>query len=146
MSTRSHPQSAAPQWRPDELPLLDVPQRSGRPIIPRPPRLGSGGSRRHRRRPRLEALTDAQLHALFVRVQTLLLDRPHTSSGFDLAVDLVRDDEARVLALYRALPPDRRREGLARVADALGMCAERPLQALPEAPPRVESVSDSRRL
>ena len=59
----------------------------------------------HRRRrllPYLDALTDAQLHAVLVRVQTLLLNRPHNMTR--LAVDLVDDDEARLLTLYRALP------------------------------------------
>ena len=60
---------------------------------------------RHRRRrllPSLDALTDAQLHAVLVRVQTLLLNRPHSMTR--LAVDLVNDDEAYLLSLYRALP------------------------------------------
>src|SRR5207248_8631480 len=59
----------------------------------------------HRRRrllPSLDALTDAQLHAVLVRVQTLLLNRPHNTTR--LAVDLVTDDEAHLLTLYRALP------------------------------------------
>jgi hypothetical protein len=38
-----------------------------------------------------------------VRVQTLLLNRPHSRTR--LAVDLVTDDEAHLLTLYRALPP-----------------------------------------
>jgi hypothetical protein len=60
---------------------------------------------RHRRRrllPSLDALTDAQLHAVLVRVQTLLLNRPHSRTR--LAVDLLNDDEARLLTLYRTLP------------------------------------------
>ena len=60
---------------------------------------------RHRRRhllPSLDALTDAQLHAVLVRVQTLLLNRPHSRTR--LAVDLLDDDEAHLLTLYRALP------------------------------------------
>ena len=60
---------------------------------------------RHRRRrllPSLDALTDAQLHAVLVRVQTLLLNRSHSRTR--LAVDLVNDDEAYLLSLYRALP------------------------------------------
>jgi hypothetical protein len=36
------------------------------------------------------------------RVQTLLLNRPHSRTR--LAVDLVSDDEAHLLTLYRALP------------------------------------------
>jgi hypothetical protein len=58
----------------------------------------------HRRRllPYLGALTDVQLHAVLVRVQTLLLNRPHSRTR--LAVDLLNDDEARLLTLYRALP------------------------------------------
>src|SRR2546423_10086543 len=60
--------------------------------------------RRRRRRllPSLDALTDAQLHAVLVRVQTLLLNRPHSMTR--LAVDLVNDDEAYLLTLYCALP------------------------------------------
>jgi hypothetical protein len=63
----------------------------------------------HRRRrllPSLDALTDVQLYAVLVRVQTLLLNRPH--SRMRLAVDLVSDDEAHLLTLYRALPRPRR--------------------------------------
>ena len=52
--------------------------------------------------PSLDALTDAQLHAVLVRVHTLLLNRPHNRTR--LAVDLVNDDEAQLLTLYRALP------------------------------------------
>ncbi len=70
-------------------------------------------------RPRLARLTDAQLHALLVRVQTLLLDRP--PDGMALHVDLLRDDEARLLARYRALPPARRREALAWIEQAAFM-------------------------
>jgi hypothetical protein len=59
----------------------------------------------HRRRrllPYLGVLTDKQLHAVLVRVQTLLLNRPQSRTR--LAVDLLNDDEARLLTLYRALP------------------------------------------
>jgi hypothetical protein len=52
--------------------------------------------------PSLDALTDAQLHAVLVRVQTLLLNRPQSRTR--LAVDLLTADEARLLTLYRALP------------------------------------------
>jgi hypothetical protein len=58
--------------------------------------------RRRRLLPSLDALTDAQLHAVLVRVQTLLLNRPHSRTR--LAVELVNDDEAHLLTLYRALP------------------------------------------
>ena len=37
-----------------------------------------------------------------MRVQTLLLNRPHSRTR--LAVELVNDDEAHLLTLYRALP------------------------------------------
>jgi hypothetical protein len=37
-----------------------------------------------------------------VRVQTLLLNRPHSKTR--LAVELVNDDEAHLLTLYRVLP------------------------------------------
>jgi hypothetical protein len=63
--------------------------------------------RRRRLLPSLDALTDAQLHAVMVRVQALLLNRPHSRTR--LAVDLVNDDEAHLLTLYRALPPLLRR-------------------------------------
>ena len=46
-----------------------------------------------------------------MRVQTLLLDRPQDCMV--LHVDLLRDDEAHLLALYRALPPTQRHEALA---------------------------------
>ena len=56
--------------------------------------------------PSLDALTDAQLHAVLVRVQTLLLNRPQSRTR--LAVDLlnedVNEDEAHLLTVYRALP------------------------------------------
>jgi hypothetical protein len=51
------------------------------------------------------------LYALLARIETLLLDRPH--NGFHLAVEVVHDHEARLLATYRALPEERRREVLA---------------------------------
>ena len=73
----------------------------------------------HRRRrllPSLDALADAQLHAVLVRVQTLLLNRPHSRTR--LAVDLVNDDEAHLLTLYRALPRLRRHAILATVEQA----------------------------
>ena len=59
----------------------------------------------HRRRrllPSLDGLTDAQLHAVLVRVQTLLLNRTHSRTR--LAVDVVNDDEANRLlrGSYRA--------------------------------------------
>jgi len=68
----------------------------------------------HRRRrllPSLDALTDTQLHAVLVRVQTLLLNRTHSRTR--LAVDVVNDDEANLLTLYRALPRLRRHAILA---------------------------------
>ena len=68
-------------------------------------------ARRLRRRCCLAALSDKALYALLVRIQALLLDRPH--SGYHLAVELVHDHEARLLAAYRALPEERRWEVLA---------------------------------
>jgi hypothetical protein len=61
-------------------------------------------TRRRRRHflPSLVALTDAQLHAVLGRVQRLLLNRPQSRTR--LAVDLLNDDEAYLLTLYRALP------------------------------------------
>src|SRR5581483_11640166 len=52
---------------------------------------------------RLDTLTDDELHALLRRIHALLLDRPAT--GADLSVQILRADEARLLALYRALSP-----------------------------------------
>jgi hypothetical protein len=79
------------------------------------PSSGSGlkttHQRRHRLLPSLDALTDAQLHAVLVRVQALLLNRPHSRTR--LAVELVNDDEAHLLTLYRALPRLRRHAILA---------------------------------
>jgi hypothetical protein len=63
------------------------------------------------------------LYALLVRIETLLLDRPH--NGYDLAVELVRDHEARLLAVYRALPEERRWEVLALVERHLARSRER---------------------
>jgi hypothetical protein len=51
------------------------------------------------------------LYALLARIETLLLDRPH--GGYHLAVEVVHDHEARLLATYRALPEERRWEVLA---------------------------------
>ena len=68
-------------------------------------------ARRLRRRCCLAALSDKALYALLVRIQALLLDRPH--SGYHLAVELVHDHEARLLATYRALPAERRWDVLA---------------------------------
>ena len=65
-------------------------------------------TRRLRRRCCLVGLSDKTLHALLVRIQSLLLDRPH--NGHHLAVEVVHDHEARLLAAYRALPEERRRE------------------------------------
>jgi hypothetical protein len=42
------------------------------------------------------------LHAVLGRVQRLLLNRPQSRTR--LAVDLLNDDEAYLLTLYRALP------------------------------------------
>jgi hypothetical protein len=52
---------------------------------------------------RLRTLTDAELHELLVTVQTELLNRPAQGTG--LAVEIVTEDEAGVLALYRRLAP-----------------------------------------
>ena len=65
-------------------------------------------TRRLRRRCCLVGLSDKTLYALLVRIESLLLDRPH--SGYRLAVEVVHDHEARLLAAYRALPEERRRE------------------------------------
>jgi hypothetical protein len=51
------------------------------------------------------------LYALLVRIEMLLLDRPH--NGYRLAVELVHDHEARLLAAYRAVPEECRWEVLA---------------------------------
>src|ERR671935_2309514 len=66
------------------------------------PRDRSCARRRRHLLPSLDTLTDAQLHAVLVRVQTLLLNRPQSRTR--LAVDLLTDDEAHLLTLYRALP------------------------------------------
>ena len=68
-------------------------------------------ARRLRRRRRLAGLSDEALYVLLARIETLLLDRPH--NGFHLAVEVVHDHEARLLATYRALPEERRWEVLA---------------------------------
>jgi hypothetical protein len=67
-------------------------------------------ARRLRRRCRLAALSDKALYALLVRIEALLLDRPH--NGYHLAVELVHDREVRLLAAYRALPEECRWEVL----------------------------------
>ena len=90
------------------------------------PSSGSGlkttHQRRHRLLPSLDALTDAQLHAVLVRVQTLLLNRPHNTTR--LAVDLVTDDEAHLLTLYRALPRLLRHTILMVVEQSYTRCAQ----------------------
>lgn len=58
---------------------------------------------------RLDRLSDGELHALLRRIHALLLDRP--AAGPELSVQILRADEARLLALYRALPPTARDEG-----------------------------------
>jgi hypothetical protein len=68
-------------------------------------------ARRLRRRRGLAARSDEALYALRARIETLLLDRPH--SGCHLAVEVVHEYEARLLATYRALPEERRWEVLA---------------------------------
>jgi hypothetical protein len=68
-------------------------------------------ARRLRRRRGLAALSDEALYALLARIETILLDRPH--SGCHLAVEVLHDHEARLLATYRALPEERRWEALA---------------------------------
>ncbi len=62
---------------------------------------------------RLDQLSDAQLYALLAHVRTVLLDRPNLD--MDLSVYLLRADEARLVALYQALPPALQEDGLARV-------------------------------
>jgi hypothetical protein len=78
--------------------------------------------RRRRLLPSLDALTDAQLHAVMVRVQALLLNRPHSRTR--LAVDLVNDDEAHLLTLYRALPRQLRQAILAVVEQSYSSGAQ----------------------
>ena len=53
-------------------------------------------------------LTDAELHDLLARVQTELLHRPGQRSG--LAVEVVTEDEAALLAFYRGLRKPQRHE------------------------------------
>ncbi|MCA1599906.1 MAG: hypothetical protein LC769_13020 [Chloroflexi bacterium] len=75
---------------------------------------------RHRKLRALTTLTDRQLYALLVRVETLLLDRPPNGvDGADMAVELVRRDEARLVALCRAAIPAALRVPRAPGADAL---------------------------
>ncbi len=62
----------------------------------------------------LDRLSDARLHALLARVQTALFDRAPASPG--LTVEIVDPAEARLLALYRALPPARHPQALAALA------------------------------
>jgi len=65
----------------------------------------------------LDHLSDARLHALLTRVQTALFNRaPPSPAGSVLAVEIVDPAEARLLALYRALPPARHPHALAAVA------------------------------
>jgi len=66
---------------------------------------------------RLDALSDAALHELLARIQALLLDRPPAATG--LTVEVVEADEARLLAVYRALPAERRLKALAAVERTL---------------------------
>jgi hypothetical protein len=56
----------------------------------------------------LRAFTDAELHELLVTVQTELLNRPAQGTG--LAVEVVTEEEAEVLARYRRLLPAQRGE------------------------------------
>jgi hypothetical protein len=63
------------------------------------------------------------LYALLVRIETLLLDRPH--NGYHLAVELVHNHEARLLAAYRALPEECRGEVLALAERHLATSRER---------------------
>ena len=79
-------------------------------------------TRRLRRRCCLAELSDKTLYALLVRIESLLLDRPH--SGYRLAVEVVHDHEARLLAAYRALPEERRWEVLALVERHLARSRE----------------------
>lgn len=66
---------------------------------------------------RLDGLSDGELHALLRRIHALLLDRP--AAGADLSVQILRADEARLLALYRALPPAARDDGRRQVEGLL---------------------------
>ena len=54
----------------------------------------------------IHALTDAELHALLVTVQTELLNRPAQQDG--LVVEVLTAEEAALVAHYRRLPPQRR--------------------------------------
>ncbi len=65
----------------------------------------------------LDALPDAALHELLARIQALLLDRPPAATS--LAVEVVEADEARLLAISRALPVERRPKALAAVERTL---------------------------
>jgi hypothetical protein len=94
-------------------------------------RLMSG--RRLRRKRCLAGLSDKALYALLARIETLLLDRPH--SGYHLAVEVVHDHEARLLATYRALPEERRWEVLA--------VAERYLATSRAHPDHASALADS---
>lgn len=84
---------------------------------------------------RLDQLSDAQLYALLAHVRTVLLDRPNLD--MDLSVYLLRADEARLVALYQALPPALQEDGLARVEQALSMPADGRAPHLPAEKVRV---------
>ncbi len=65
----------------------------------------------------LDRLSDARLHALLARVQTVLFNRaPASPACPGLAVEIVDPAEGRLLALYRALPRARHPQALAAVA------------------------------
>jgi hypothetical protein len=64
----------------------------------------------------IRTLTDAELHDLLVTVQTELLNRPAQQDG--LAVEVVTEEEAALLARYRRLPPVQRERLRAMVAGA----------------------------
>jgi hypothetical protein len=54
----------------------------------------------------MRTLSDAELHELWVMVQTEFLNRPAQQDGF--AVEVVSEEEAALLGRYRRLPPTQR--------------------------------------
>ncbi len=72
----------------------------------------------------LDHLSDARLHALLARVQTILFNRaPASPVSPGLAVEIVDPAEGRLLALYRALPRAHHPQALAALAALWTRCA-----------------------